>query len=706
MGIIDRIKKIIKNIKSATNQDEVISDFHKFDLSQRMAFELEMLKHYHNQIRIVGDPKYKLLEVLNISGINLLDTNILSSYAVIEDWSTKFCKTISDIYEYNIFDDYLGINKEGIWDILGVCRHVMLYIHFKKDGKSGFINLHMNPWGRRGENMSLHVRLSIIKRMEDEPCASFDKQLLVFDLKDPKEILDSIESYRRQATEKIKSGHKLTGLEYNSLFETMSIGGLKYYAEMRMKECRWGDAASDLLNIYNLIKKELLENKLNKKEIKDFFAVCYQLGLCYYNRESYTKAALYLDLASIDESKTEYSKALEKCHKKLNDLYIRENEYQEKKNHFLLGTIMGSCLHILPSELSNLIWIDNETMETGKIEKQPAIWTCDIKSLIAERNSVSIYLSYRASYAIIDDEYLDPTKNYTIKQPKDEQSKVNENFLRQTAQACVDKSICQKDGVIIITLENEGKVSVMSFMIPAFRDFDNNNNQLPLCMTIRFANDGILSDDDFEKMREKATDKLARGEKISELEYDTLGELKQAHLLFVKGKIAFQDKLFGDAIFFLTHVYRMIAPLWKTNDLDKFDRYSFGETCYMLGYIFNEFNQYENALYYLSIISETVNTTWTQEYINSLANSMDIRAYGFIKHEYEKLTQTDFYKDVPEKQRKSYSSFLKRRMGYILIDQERISEAKDHFTKLLDEPECCKFAQEELEYIARKYPEA
>lgn len=89
-----------------TNQEEVISDFHKFDLSQRMAFELEMLKHYHNQIRIVGDPKYKLLEVLNISGINLLDTNILSSYAVIEDWSTKFCKTISDIYEYNIFDDY------------------------------------------------------------------------------------------------------------------------------------------------------------------------------------------------------------------------------------------------------------------------------------------------------------------------------------------------------------------------------------------------------------------------------------------------------------------------------------------------------------------------------------------------------------------------------------------------------------------------
>ena len=70
------------------------------------------------------------------------------------------------------------------------------------------LNLHIQPMRALMEETSVMVRLSIAKRMEDEAYASSDKLLLVFDLNDPVELMNVIDSCRKQALAKVESGKK------------------------------------------------------------------------------------------------------------------------------------------------------------------------------------------------------------------------------------------------------------------------------------------------------------------------------------------------------------------------------------------------------------------------------------------------------------------------------------------------------------------
>ena len=725
MGIIEKIRNAVKRDKSQSFSPDQIKEhqfgFENTALHERMSFELEASEYdKHEVIRLVGNPQYKLLDVLSKADIDLSDAEIVSSYIVVEDEDNKFYKPIPDIRGYNLLDDYLGVNVKAlgrcrsvIWHIaetwhatflpvLGRNRSVIWHIKFKKEGKAGLLHLHIQPLRAWMEETSIMVRLSITKRMEDEEYASSDKVLFVFDLHTPRKLMNVIESCRKQALEKAKQGKELTVHESNALFAySRAIGGLRKSAKSRMEWKRWGDAASDLQEAYRQMNRIVLKNEQDEEDMKIFFDICHDLGLCYYNRGSYIKAITYFELASPDKSFPR--EPLMDCLKRLNDIRIKKDTPCQTENLSLLGEILTSCFQVLPCELSNLLWIDNETMESGKVEKQPLIWGYDVKALMANRNDVSIYLSYRKINAIVDDAYLDPNEDYTEKQVEDG-VKNKDYFLKRTSRGCVDKSICQQDGVIILALEREGDACTMTVMVPTFQLSKNNNNQLPLCVTVRFAIDNLLSVEEFEKIREDAAGVPTSG-LASEIAYCTPGKLKQAHYLFAQGVIAFRERLWGDVIFYLTHVYRMLVPLWNTDEIDEDDECLLGETCHKLGFVYNELHQYEYALYYLGIICNAGKTLWAGEYINSLVNSRDIRAYSFLRHEYERFTQTDFYKDLSEDEFESHLAFLKRRIGFTMVERGQIKDAKRFYTQLLDDPRCCEQAKKELEYIAEHYPD-
>ena len=708
MGIIKRIQNAVKQGRSKSFSSDQIKEhqfgFENVGLHDRMSFELEASEYdRHDVIRLVGNPQYKLLDMLSKANIDLSDAEIVVSYAVVEDWDNKFYKPIPDIRDYNLFDDYLRLDGAGKFKSFGKSRHVIWHVKFKKDGKSGSLNLHIQPLWSWNEETSIMVRLSITKRMEDEEYASSDKLLLVFDSTDPKEFMNVIESCRKQALAKIERDQELNEHEREALFAySYPIPALRHFAKERMEWKRWGDAASDLQEAYSYESRIIFKNEHDEKDMKIFFDICYNLGLCYYNRGSYIKAIPYFELASPDKSlpREPFMDSL----KRLNDIRIHKDEPSKTENHSLLAEILEACFQVLPSELSNLVWIDNETMETGKVEKQPLIWGYDVKALMANRNDVSIYLSYRAIGAIVDDAYLDPNEDYT-EEKLEAGIKNKDSFLKRTSRGCVDKSICQQDGVIIIELEREGDACAMTVMIPTFQLSKNNNNQLPLCVTVRFAIGDLLSVEEFEKMREEAAAGVSDSEQTPNIAYHTLGKLKQAHYLYAQGMMAFEKRLWGDVIFYLTHVYRMLTSRWNTDDIDEDDRYLFGDTCYRLGFMYNELHQYEYARYYLGIICNAGDSNWAGEYINSLVNSRDIRAYSFLKHEYERLTQTDFYKDLSEDEFERHLAFLWRRIGFTMVERGQIKDAKMFYTQLLDNPRCCEQAKSELKYIAEHFPE-
>lgn len=706
MKLIEKIKNAVKkgNSFSVDQLEKNQFGFENSALYERMSFELEASEYdKHEVIRLVGNPRYKLLDMLSKADIDLSDAEIISSYIVVEDEDNKFYKPIPDIRGYNLFDDYFGIDADGKLKILGSWsrRHVIWHIKFKQEGKTGLLNLHIQPMRALMEETSVMVRLSIAKRMEDEAYASSDKLLLVFDLNDPVELMNVIDSCRKQALAKVESGKKITEIEYYSLYSD-TLGGIRSHAKRRMERKRWGDAASNLQEAYRQMNRIVLKNEQDEEDMKTFFDICHDLGLCYYNRGSYIKAITYFELAAPDKSLPR--EPLMDCLKRLNDIRIKKDAPCQTENLSLLAEILTSCFQVLPCELSNLLWIDNETMETGKVEKQPLIWAYDVKELMASRNDVSIYLSYRKIDAIVDDKYLDPNEDYTEKQVE-EGVKNKDYFLKRTSRGCVDKSTCQQDGVIILALEREGDACAMTVMIPTFQLSKNNNNQLPLCVTVRFAIGSLLSVDEFEKIREDAAAGVSASGQASEIAHYTTGKLKQAHYLFAQGVIAFRKRLWGDAIFYLTHVYRMLTPLWNTDEIDEDDECMLGEICHKLGFVYNELHQYEYALYYLGIICNAGKTLWAGEYINSLVNSRDIRAYGFLRHEYERLTQTDFYKDLSEEEFEHHLAFLRRRIGFTMVERGQIKDAKRFYTQLLDDPRCCEQAKKELEYIAEHYPD-
>ena len=369
MGIFGKIRNAVKGGKGKSFSPDQIKE-HRFGfeytpLYERMSFELEASEYEeHEVIRLVGNPQYKLLDVLSKADIDLSDAEIVSSYIVVEDDDNKFYKPIPDIRGYNLLDDYLGVDEDGTLKLLGQYRRVIWHIKFKKEGKAGLLHLHIQPLRAWLEETSITVRLSITKRMEDEEYASSDKVLFVFDQNDPKELMDIIEACRKQALAKAEHGKELTEHEYEALFAySGTIGGLRSSAKGRMEWKGWGEAASDLQEAYSRMNSIVLKNEQDEEDMKIFFDICHNLGLCYYNRGSYIKAITYFELASPDKSLPR--EPLMDCLKRLNDIRIKKDTPCKTENLSLLGEILASCFQVLPCELSNLLWIDNETMDSA-----------------------------------------------------------------------------------------------------------------------------------------------------------------------------------------------------------------------------------------------------------------------------------------------------------------------------------------------------
>ena len=175
------------------------------------------------------------------------------------------------------------------------------------------------------------------------------------------------------------------------------------------------------------------------------------------------------------------------------------------------------------------------------------------------------------------------------------------------------------------------------------------------------------------------------------------GELQKADELIKQKK--FEEALPG----LLTAYREFTAPIDYYSWLDEMGEEGYigvhDWLCYRIAFCYNDRKEYDRAYYYINQVSDRDNFDYMAEWINTMVNSNFPGIIELIEAYLEK--PEEFVNTLSgEDDRKRMKDFLERRLGYLMIEYGRIEEARQLFTRMLDNPNSCRFAREELDYIA------
>ncbi len=164
---------------------------------------------------------------------------------------------------------------------------------------------------------------------------------------------------------------------------------------------------------------------------------------------------------------------------------------------------------------------------------------------------------------------------------------------------------------------------------------------------------------------------------------------------FGYGRWLVSENRFADALMPLMKVYNNL----KTTVITDFDSLHevFAETCFNLGFCFNEMGQFDRGAYYLGLIQGYDRPKYIIEYINSLVNNGDPRAMDIVRHYFSEFNEGK--RQIDSEEMLSFYDFLARRLAYLFIDYKLWDHARNLLEQLKESPACHDFAVGELEYI-------
>ena len=274
-----------------------------------------------------------------------------------------------------------------------------------------------------------------------------------------------------------------------------------------------------------------------------------------------------------------------------------------------------------------------------------------------------------------------------------------------------DKSILYSNNSIIIYLRglgpfmHETAYMRVSVMIPNFSSPDDfritHSNNQPFTTSFILGYDIVSPESKLKKYDEIEKSLIEKSQKEEELSKDEQTILegitysKSLGYDFGYGKWLVSEKRFADALMPLMKVYQHL----KTYVITNFEQLHevFFETCFNIGFCFNEMEQYDRAAYYLDIIQSTDNQKYTIEYINALVNNGDPRSMDIVKHYLHEFN--DGTRAIDSAEKAFFYEFLCRRLAYLFIDYKMWDKARDLLEQLKANPACHDFAVQELEYI-------
>ena len=208
--------------------------------------------------------------------------------------------------------------------------------------------------------------------------------------------------------------------------------------------------------------------------------------------------------------------------------------------------------------------------------------------------------------------------------------------------------------------------------------------------------------DEFVYMWKEAKSKVANGEENQLTEEQRLianVESVDAARFVYRSRTLYRQKRYYEAISCLENAYRLLNSNIDKKSLE--ERNLFLEVCYMLGFCYNELQQYDRAYYYLTFVTGVNRTLYAEEYVNCMIYLGDYRSLmtidGILKDLHNSIVEDE--EGEVEQSVHPFLQFLYRRKAYVLVELHRFDEAEEMLRQMIDDPESGDFALDELAYI-------
>ena len=208
--------------------------------------------------------------------------------------------------------------------------------------------------------------------------------------------------------------------------------------------------------------------------------------------------------------------------------------------------------------------------------------------------------------------------------------------------------------------------------------------------------------DEFVYMWKEAKSKVANGEENQLTEEQRLianVECVDAARFVYRSRTLYRQKRYYEAISCLENAYRLLNSNIDKKSVE--ERNLFLEVCYMLGFCYNELQQYDRAYYYLTFVTGVNRTLYAEEYVNCMIYLGDYRSLMTIDGILEDLHNSIVEDEEGEVEQSvhPFLQFLYRRKAYVLVELHRFDEAEEMLRQMIDDPESGDFALDELAYI-------
>ena len=208
--------------------------------------------------------------------------------------------------------------------------------------------------------------------------------------------------------------------------------------------------------------------------------------------------------------------------------------------------------------------------------------------------------------------------------------------------------------------------------------------------------------DEFVYMWKEAKSKVANGEESQLTEEQRLianVESVDAARFVYRSRTLHRQKRYYEATSCLENAYRLLNSNIDKKSLE--ERNLFLEVCYMLGFCYNELQQYDRAYYYLTFVTGVNRTLYAEEYVNCMIYLGDYRSLMTIDGILEDLHNSIVEDEEGEVEQSvhPFLQFLYRRKAYVLVELHRFDEAEEMLRQMIDDPESGDFALDELAYI-------
>lgn len=208
--------------------------------------------------------------------------------------------------------------------------------------------------------------------------------------------------------------------------------------------------------------------------------------------------------------------------------------------------------------------------------------------------------------------------------------------------------------------------------------------------------------DEFNYMWKDAADKVEKGDT------DSLTE-EQKMIWFISqpdlGKTLYRGhKLYLEERYYEAILYLENGYWYMQNEFDALTnqyRDALFEAGYIIGFCYLQLHQYIKAYYYLEITSHLHRVKYTQVFVNAAVNMGDFRALNIVEDLLSKMEERLQDEEEPEAFLLTFTAFLKRNKSYLLVEQNRLEEAKTMLNAMLNDPDNHDFAIGELAYIQK-----